>query len=464
MMEKSDISKFLVVLAFVFIFVGGVRFFTSSPVVSGMAAGSISIFITANYDYITVDYPENTTYSFDIGESRTLELNVSSPMNIASWTYTLQDLTHPEADNVTGAFVPNITFEPFRWSNRLTVYGQKTSGGILTARRTFYVSVPNSAPIIDNFGDNLYACEGQNLSQRVNATDIDEDSLVTDLVPEDPFFVSDSTTINLTDSYATIFSANLSKSQRGVYQEVYSVSDGEYSDSRNFNITVIEINNAPAMRNLGAETLYTNGENTILSKQVNVTDVEDGSQSSGNITFNVSVSGGAINLSIDNFGLVTYNASGSSIGTYDVAVCATDRGLESPHQNISLCGQTGLNISVCKSFDLTVTDNNRAPYIVSSDESIAGENTFEFSIVKRDPDGGIPDSYWYVNGVLEEFSSGTLADSFTHIFSSTGNYNVTVVVSDGLLNASLYWPVIITIAPATGTGGTGGGGQRQRWL
>jgi hypothetical protein len=66
------------------------------------------------------------------------------------------------------------------------------------------------------------------------------------------------------------------------------------------------------------------------------------------------------------------------------------------------CGQNGSSIRTCDYFELTITNQNRAPTIVgyyptNLTFAVPGQNQIYFNITSYDPDGTTPDTYWYVD-------------------------------------------------------------------
>jgi len=434
--------------------------------------------------------PENTTYSFNPWDDYTLNLNVTADFQVGGWWYTLLDLKNNITVNESVFFEPNITFNAVRWSNQLLVYANDSSGETVSASVTFYVSVPNVMPFIESLASEIFVCEGNSTSSYFNVTDFNrEDTLEPSIspgFPGAPFFVYPTSDKAGTNVSFEVVSGRLNKAYVGVnngwrvYEEIVSVEDNYNdsccSDSENTNITVIELNNAPIIEDVGVKTreVWTRGENTTFYKQAQVTDAESGNQDSGNLTFNITIlnsTGSVINLfNISSNGIMNFTANSSYIGVYNITLCAGDKGLINPHPNITdFCGQTGGNTSSCESFSLTVTNQSRAPTITSYyplnlSSSISG--SAYFNITKYDPDGTIPDAYWYINGVFQEKDSGSSVDEFTHDFCGvSGGSIVRVVITDDAekgLNDSIQWNLTVgyvacPYAPPGGGEGRGGG-------
>ncbi|MDP3027590.1 MAG: hypothetical protein Q8N63_07840 [Nanoarchaeota archaeon] len=441
----------------------------------GITTGSISLIIMGSGG-LSISSPQNTTYNFSIGAPYIIDLNVLSDFNASSWWYTLEDKRNNLIiiDNLT--FTPNTTITAVRWNNKVTVYANDTYNYIYNNNVEFFVSVPNSNPIIDNISNNILVCEGDYLSYLFNISDIDGDDLTVDISPKNPFYTSFYRSINSTLDTYEIFSGTLSKSNAGGanagsknYSETITASDDNSSDSKNTNITVIEINNAPSITNIGVQTIWARGENSSFNYQVIVSDAEDGNQSSGNLNFSITFSGESL-FNISSRGVMNFTANSSYIGVHNISICVNDTGIDNLHQNISLCGQDGSSLTSCNNFSLTVTGQNRAPEIVSKfpvnlSFNASGSDLSYFNISKDDADGTIPDAYWYVNNIFKEYDSGNLVDTFYYSFGCgiSGAHTIKAEITDGELNDSVQWNITVInvecpVGVSPGGGGGGGGG------
>lgn len=437
-------------------------------------SAALSIFIMNSEDVVIyILSPLNVTYNFGIGSNYTLDLNVSSPNDIVSWYYTLDDLRHNTTIYNMIPFLPNTTFNAVRWNNRLTVFANTTLGNMGNKSVEFYINVPPSAPVLANISDRLYACEASAFNYQVNVTNLDEDPLIFSLVPTNPFFVSPATRPSEGPYDTNIVSGVLSKSRIGNYSETISVSDGTYSDSKNFNISVIEINNPPVIDNIGVQTIWIAGENSTFFKQVIVNDIESGNSSSGNFTFNITFLNGASLFNISRYGIMNFTPNSSQVNVYNIQICVTDNAISNIHPNISLCNQNGLNQTSCQNFSLTITNENRAPYFVnwyplSLSFNASGNTNIEFNASVKDDDGTLPDIYWYVNDVFAEYNSSNNTYFFDRYFScnTNGVQRIKAEITDGLLNSSLQWNITFTPvsceSPGAGGGSGGGGGGGPR--
>lgn len=473
----SYVFLIILILILSYSIISGQNYITGKSVNAGVVISILSQLVN-----IYIDSPLNTTYSFSVGSNYTLDLKVySNRGNIDSWWYKLYDLRHNRVVNVSVLFTPNITFNAVRWGNELTVYANTSDGALGSKSVTFYVDVPNTAPILGVLPNDIYMCEGSSLSRIINASDPDEDNLTFSISPEQyffvwPFFFSGETFV---EPY--LYSGILSKSSVGNHSESISVSDGQYADTKYTNITVIEINNKPVIDNIGVQTVWNVGENSTFYKKITVNDVESGNifSNPGNFTINISFWNKTRLFNITNDGIMNFSAIGRDVDIYNITICVSDKNLTSPHRNISICGQDGTSRTSCVNFSLTITNENRPPRIDSfypNDLTFgaSGEESLFFNVSKSDPDGTIPDSYWYVDNVLVSYLSGSAVDSFNYAFPCglSGAHNVRAVVTDGLLNTSLQWNITLQQKSCpisvSGSGGGGGGGGalacKEKWF
>jgi len=450
--------------------------------------GFLEIVIGSIPGSVSIINPQNITYNFNIEDNYTIDLNVSNvSFSVDTWWYALLDLKHDEIINDSVIFTPNITFNAVRWNNKLNVYANDSMGNIHNSSVEFYVNVSNSAPLIGDINPIIKECEGLALNYYFNASDVDEDVLNPLIISPIPFYARYFSDYNLTTRTYEIYSGILSKNDAGgvdagskLYERTVSVNDGQYSDSALVNIIIIEINNAPVISEPGVETIYTQGDDSRLYKQIAVTDIEDGNQDEEILKFNISIlnsTGNKVDLfNITYNGFMDFTANASQVGVYDVTICVNDTGIDNPYEDILVeCGQDGSSISVCDSFGLTITNENRAPSIISySPENLSlnifGTDILYFNINEYDADGTIPDAYWYVDDVLVEYDSGSLIDELTYNFGCgiSGNHKIKAEITDGLLNDFVQWNFSVTnVACPVGISPSGGGGSvifcEEKW-
>lgn len=444
--------------------------------------GIMSMFLEGSNVFVHIYSPLNTTYNFGIGDTYTINLNVSeSSFTAGSWWYTLTDLKHNTIINNSVIFTPNTTFNAVRWSNNLTVYANNSdTGAVYSSGVVFFVNVSNSNPIIGYMVDEIFVCEKSSLPEFTtdsffNISDVDEDALTASISLR-PFYVAALKSFNLTLTNYYIYSGRLSKEDAGgvnagsktYYETINVVDEEESSDSRNVNITIIEINNAPDITNIGVQTIWTHGENRDFNYQVQVLDTEDGNQDSGNLNFSIYFSGRTL-FNISSTGVMNFTANLSYLGVHNISVCVEDLGITNPHDNIGLCSQDGSSITSCNNFSLTVTSQNRAPnitnyYPANLTFNASGDDLLYFNITESDADGTLPDVYWYADDVLKEYDTGgSLIDDFFYTFGCgvSGTHFIKAFVTDGELNNSIQWNISVSAVacPVGVSPGVGGGGR-----
>jgi hypothetical protein len=442
---------------------GGLSFFLK---VTGMAtasnqSGFVNITVI-DLNFVYIYSPEETIYNFNKTDPYIIPLNVSAdfPVEpIGGWVYSIYDDRHGRYVYRDIIFTPNSTITAVRWNNTLIVSALHEEGGWYSANVSFYVNVSNSAPLIGYVNDTVWVCEGEALAYEFNATDVDEDELIGSMSPSDPFYLIDlGQSLNYT--YYEIISGVLGKYDLGVHTQQISVVDPySLSDTKFVDIDVIEINNPPVFLNpLGARTVWLTGEDSTFSYLLRAEDSEDGENEDGHFNFTLTWAGGENLFDIDSTsGDMFYSPSlGHEGNVYSLTTCVEDRGLTSPHENISICfPDSGDSFKVCDNFTLTVTDENRAPEIVNyspyNNDTFSAEGTrdIHFNVTVYDPDWTIPDVDWYVDGNLREHNENKAFDNFTHRFSCdvSGVHRVEIVTTDGLLNDSHAWDIDVILKP-----------------
>jgi len=345
--------------------------------------------------------------------------------------------------------------------------------------------VGNSPPVIIDLDKNIYACENKRLRYEFEVRD-DEGQDVSVLInPPNPFFVV------LNEKYdeylssyeiiSGILDVDLIDAKRiglqgwGVYEEEITASDGEMMDREDILITIIEVNDAPFIEDIGVKTIWTVGDDSEFKYLVNASDEET------DYDFSLEFLDALAFFEIDENGYMNVKGNESLIGVYNLRVCVEDEGLKTVvHSQKDICLPEGdvLPLISCDEFSLTITNDNRAPVITSyspnySNFSVLGTEDVYFNVSERDPDGTIPDVYWYVEDVMIEHDEGESFDEFRYNFGCGvgGEFVVRAVATDGLLNDSVEWNVSVELvgcasAPVSGGGGGGGGGVycEEEWV
>jgi len=421
---------------------------------------------------INITSPQNITYNFSTKEEARIILNATSHFLLKEWSYTLENLR--KDTSVTVMFQPSFNLSVYQeinvtnGQNKLTVFGEDINGDTHEQSVYFLVVLPNTAPIIENISNELFVCENSYIKYYFSSYDEDADLLTPDITPKSPFYITPFTRIGVTRLISEIYSGTLRKNRVGIYEETVSISDGQNSDSRIINITVIEVNNAPVIGNIGVQTIWLVGENSAFNRTLFIIDTENG-QDPANFSLNISFSNRTL-FNLSQNGEMYFEANETDIGVYNITICARDNAIANIHPNISLCTQNGTNITTCLNFSLTVTNVNRPPTITSywpinTNLTISGTSTTQFNISKYDPDFTIPDSYWYIDGRQINYFSGQTNDSLSYSFECgiTGAHEMEVLITDGALNDSLSWNLNVSenecpVEKPTEAGGGGGGG------
>src|SRR3989344_537340 len=471
--EKEWLIWSTVIIICVVIWKANFLFVSTLPITGHVAdSGQVLVSVQTENNTVEIHSPLNTTYNFDVGVPYNITLNVSASFTPQAWRYYLYDSRHSQYQYQNVIFTPNNSFLAVRWGNELTVEANDSTGAWYDDSVIFSVVVPNSAPDIGQLNKSILICEGEVLDYRFNGSDVDEDTLIGDISPKNPFFVLDICFSGFNVTLFKIFSPILTKSHLGVRNVTLSVNDRFSAtccvDSNSTNITVIEINNPVNLTGIGAQTVWTSGDNSTFYHQMQATDTENGNSSVGNLTFNISFSNNANLFTINNSGVMNFTPIEDQVGVYSITVCVNDTGLSSPHQNISVCTTgNGEITSECDDFTLTVTNGNRPPEIITnypndSNFSVAGTSSSFFNVTVSDPDGTIPDIDWYVDDGLQEHNENNSYDNFTYSFGCgvEGVHEVMVKISDGLENDTFSWNVDVSKinCPVQSSGGGGGGG------
>ncbi|MGV8151911.1 MAG: hypothetical protein ACP5OG_02430 [Candidatus Nanoarchaeia archaeon] len=467
-MKKRELFLALVVAVFLLSFL----IIFSENVFGSSSDQATVVFNSGENIWIYLTSPEQKEYEFNTTSNFTIGLNASSNFPLTDWKYTLINSDSDDVIYNNLSFTPNTTFDAIEGTNYLIVFAKDVNGIYHNKSVIFTVDGLNFAPIL-NISKNIYACEKDYAASYFYASDANGDFLTVDMTPKNPFYINVvwQEYGNLT---GVLFSGILNKAHAGgvnagykIYQENIFVSDTEAIDSQNINVTVMEINNAPQIGQVGVQTVWYRGEGRNFYKNLSVYDTEDGYLYDNKVNVSLQFVNHTNLFNISSLGIMNYTANESDIGVYTVQVCAKDRGIASPHPNISICGQNGSSIRTCQNFSLTVTDLNRVPTIVSyyplsQSLNVNGMANTMFNISKYDPDYTIPDSYWYVDGVLTDYLTGESNDEFFYEFGCnvSGVHNISALITDGAAFDSFNWSVNVNdvACPVSDDGRQGGGG------
>ncbi len=278
---------------------------------------------------------------------------------------------------------------------------------------TITVSNTNQAPVLNSVG-NKTVNEGSTLSFTISGTDADNDALTYSATG-----LPDGATFNPTTrqfSWPTSFD-NLSVARTAT--ATFSVTDGLATDSETITITVANVNRAPVISTIGAQTL-TEGDDFTL--------VVEASDPDGN-----SLAYSASNLPQDSvFVALTRSFSwipgNDQAGTYQVTFSVSDGSL-----------------TASQTVSLTVNNGNEAPVLAPiGAQSVAENSLLSLTLSASDENS---DSLTYSAAGLPEgatFDSAAGQFRWTPNFSQAGSFSVDFSVSDGTLGDSETVQIVVT--------------------
>jgi hypothetical protein len=301
----------------------------------------------------------------------------------------------------------------------------------------------NNPPVLDSIGLKSVT-EGQILTFRTHATDINGDSLILSVlnIPTNATF-TDST------NGAGSFRFNPDYTQAGIYNLTFIVRDTVGSaDSEVVPITVISAGNqTPVLDSIGPRSV---NEGSILTFRVHATDADrdslvlSGSNLPTNALFTDSGNGA---------GLFTFNPSYVQAGIYNVTFKTTDPYLATDSEVVQI----------------TVNNLNNPPVLDSIGAKSMNEGQIlTFRIHSTDINGdqlilsalNVPD-----NAVFTDSGNGSGLFTFSPSYAQAGIYNITFIVRDtvGAADSELvqitvnnlnHEPVLDSIGPKTMDEGT----------
>lgn len=301
------------------------------------------------------------------------------------------------------------------------------------------------SPIITKLPSEVFVCEDQILSLYFEVYHPEEGEINLRINPGEnisPFNIAEIKHISNENWNYNLFSRKINKEdskdlEKGykVYNEQIVVDDSKYIDIKNITITAIEVNHEPILKEINTRTAELQNKNNHID-----IDVSDPEYQGENIIFNVSSD---LSYRINN-NSIKLELSKEDLGIHKMTVCANDIPVKNPHKNISMCESNKSPRYPCTSFNITVTEYDKSPLISSYypfDIPVENKNKeIIFNITGYDPDNTIPDVYWYLNKELVKFSKSVSLDSYIINYCSiTGPINLSVIVTDGLLNSSYRW-------------------------
>ncbi|WP_109830804.1 putative Ig domain-containing protein [Reichenbachiella versicolor] len=296
------------------------------------------------------------------------------------------------------------------------------SDGALSDSETFLITVTDlpEPPVLAPLTDKT-VLEADNLSFTASATDPNGGSLTYSL---DAASIALGMTIN---SNTGAFLWTPTTSQSGVYSVTITVSDGALTDSETFDITVIDLPEAPVLATIGSKTVIETNALifTATAADPNVGDI---------LTYSLDAASIAQGMTINSStGVYSWTPSISQSGSYNVTVSVTD----------------GTFID-SETFLITVVDFPEPPVLAAiTDKTILEGNTLLLIASATDPNGGSLtyslDAASIALGMTINSNIGLI--QWTPTTSQSGVYLVTITVSDGALTDSKTFNITVTDLP-----------------
>jgi len=358
-------------------------------------------------DAPTIDtyYPSSSTPSMTEGTVQTFNITTSDA-----------DGTTPTVkwylDTVYKALGPKYTYNANYTSKGTHTVKVTVSDGIETVSRTWSLTVSdnNRAPVLSAI-PTLQATEDSKFTYTITATDQDTDNTLV--------YTDNSPLFNIGILTGKI-SFTPTQSAVGLNTVKVYVADGTTKVSKTFILNVSNVNDVPVLTPIGALTAV---EGNAFTYTASATDDD-----SDTLTFSDNSDLFNINAST---GLISFTPTTSDSGTYNVRITVTDGNGGEDFEDITL----------------TVLNTNQAPSVTpvnptEQNTSIKEDSQVTFNATASDPDGTTPGIKWLLDGnLVGTGASYTFKGNFTE--SNAGNYNVTVLATDGLLYDTYEWNLTV---------------------
>ncbi|MCA9485952.1 MAG: hypothetical protein KC506_03855, partial [Nanoarchaeota archaeon] len=139
-------------------------------------------------------------------------------------------------------------------------------------------------------------------------------------------------------------------------------------------------------------------------------------------------------------------------------------GVENLEDKIGFCRSEEIKQTTCETFQLSITESNSAPTILSFNSTnqtnrFPGRTPLKFEVIKFDPDEIFPDTNWYVDNILVRTDIGKSKDSLSYEFGCGifGAHKIRAEITDGLDTDAIDWVfdiVRVNCAEGESPGGT----------
>ncbi len=311
-------------------------------------------------------------------------------------------------DSVTGAFswTPNFT-QAGNYPVTFTI--TDTLDGSYSETVWFTVNNVNRPPLFNSIG-NQEVNEGQSISFTLLASDPDGDQVTYTATGLPVGATLDGTTFSWTPGY----------DQAGSYSVTFQVSDGVLTDSETVTITVTNVNRAPILGAIGAQSV---DENQNLEFTVSGSDLDGDA-----LTYSSSPlpDGATLNPQTGAFQWIpTYEQA----GTYEVTFTVTDEG-----------GATDTEMVI-----FTVNNINRPPVVGTINAiTVSEQQAINFQVPGSDADADAltysPVGIWPEGAQIS--STGLL--TWIPSYAQSGEYTPNFLVTDGINTNTGLIPITVT--------------------
>jgi len=301
-------------------------------------------------------------------------------------------------------FTPNYTQAGTYYVNFIAT---DTTGRADSEVVAITVNNVNNAPVLDSIGPKSVN-EGQVLSFRVHAADINGDSLVLSglNVPTNATFTD-------SGNGAGSFTFNPDYTQAGIYNVTFISTDTVgLADSEVVVITVNNVNNAPVLDSIGPKSV---NEGQVLSFRVHATDINGDS---------LVLSG--LNVPTN----ATFTDSGNGAGSFNFNPDYTQAGI----YNVTFIATDTVGLADSEVVQITVNNVNRAPALDSiGPKSVDEGSNLTFRIHATDVDLDslvLTATNLPANSSFTDSGNGAGSFSFNPDYTQAGIYNVTFIATD----------------------------------
>jgi PKD repeat protein len=288
------------------------------------------------------------------------------------------------------------------------VVSNTASGSASTPLAGGFVYLGNQRPVLAAIGAQIVD-EGDNLNFIAAATDADGDSLI---------FTAANVPVNATflDNFngTATFDFSPDFTQSGLYNVSIIVSDGALADTELVAITVNDISLQPVLTAIGPQSVD-EGQNLNFGVTANDADGDSVILSAVGVPLNAT-----FNDNFDGTGVFDFNPDYTQSGLYNVTIIASDG-----------------TLADTEIVAITVNDVNNAPVLAAiGPQSVDEGQNLNFNVSGTDING---DSLTFaalnvpVNATFNDNFNGTGTLDFNPDYTQSAIYNVSIIVSDGVL-------------------------------